>query len=326
MPIHAWGRPFDLKYVVTSKLMTDTIMSSTSSTRPKRPVIPASRPGWAIEWSRADRERRGLPPLPSSPSPTSPPQHSLPSSDFSVSAPDERSASRLSNHLTKEEQDVQALSNDRVQQRALPANRHPTDLRVETSPTPPFSRSNSRGWDDIGDHTPRAQSVIQPEDLVMRGPIRIEPSKVHEELLKKESIRPPVFGGRSKNQQLGSVAESWGADPTIEIPKGMFELADDPPSPVLDRELTPEELRLERARRAALGIPAEKSGRPSIKEMIEMEKLSKMKNQHLRAERQRNDIDMSQVGLVDPFPVINELIVPADAFSDRKRRDHIDQA
>lgn len=189
-------------------------------------------------------------------------------------------------------------------------------------PSPPNSPD---GWEYPPDlHLPRSgsKSIAHVNTWDLRGPIRIEPSKVHEELLKKESIRPPVFGGRSKNQQLGSVAESWGVDPSIELPKGMFELDDDPPSPVLDRQLTPAELREERTRRALLGIPAEKSGRPSIKDM-EKEKINKMKQQELRAERKKNDINMSQVSF--PIPDRCKLLSVAAGGSTGIHGTSIDQ-
>lgn len=112
--------------------------------------------------------------------------------------------------------------------------------------------------------------------------------------MKSESVREPVFGGRSKNQQLGSVAESWAAAPTIDIPKGMFELEDDPPSPIEGQNMTAEEIKAERARRAALGIPAEKSGRPSIKDM-EKDKMDKLRFQQLTEERARNEVDLKEV-------------------------------
>lgn len=137
-------------------------------------------------------------------------------------------------------------------------------------------------------------SAAQRRD-VWRQPY-FQPSKVHEEMLQRESIRPPVFGGRSKNQQLGSVSESWGAKPTLEIPKGMFELEDDPPSPTFASHMTHQEIQAEKARRAALGIPAEKSGRPSIKDM-EKERLEKLKYQQLRDERAKNGVTLAEVRL-----------------------------
>jgi hypothetical protein len=88
--------------------------------------------------------------------------------------------------------------------------------------------------------------------------------------------------------QLGSVAESWGTAPTLEIPRGMFQLDDDPPSPPCGKNLTPAEIAAEKARRALLGIPGEKSGRPSIKDM-EKEVTDKLKHMGLKKERQRND-------------------------------------
>jgi hypothetical protein len=94
--------------------------------------------------------------------------------------------------------------------------------------------------------------------------------------------------------QLGSVAESWGKEATLEIPRGMFQLDDDPPSPPPGVYMTPEEIQAEKLRRAKLGIPGEKSGRPSIKDM-EREIVDKMRGQKLREERVRSEIDVREV-------------------------------
>lgn len=94
--------------------------------------------------------------------------------------------------------------------------------------------------------------------------------------------------------QLGSVAEVWGTPPTAETPRGMFQLDDDPPSPPPGVDMSPEEIQAEKVRRAMLGIPGEKSGRPSIKDM-EKEIMDKMKGQKLREERVRSEIDVREL-------------------------------
>jgi hypothetical protein len=49
-----------------------------------------------------------------------------------------------------------------------------------------------------------------------------------DEMAAKARMLPPVIGGRSKKDQLGSVSDSWG--PVAERTYGMFEIEDDPPS------------------------------------------------------------------------------------------------
>lgn len=171
------------------------------------------------------------------------------------------------------------MANDAAQQRALPISRHAMDRSDTVASQTECSVSGWGNTDDSQNDT--------PQDIAFKGTPRFQPSKLHAELLRKDSIREPVFGSRSKNQQLGSVAESWGAPPALDIPKGMFELEDDPPSPIEGKEMSPAEIKEEKARRAALGIPAEKSGRASIKDM-EKERMDKMKHQRLWAERGRN--------------------------------------
>jgi len=60
-----------------------------------------------------------------------------------------------------------------------------------------------------------------------------------------------------------------------------------------------EEIQAEKARRAMLGIPGEKSGRPSIKDM-EKEIMDKMKGQRLREERVRSEVDVREVSFSNP--------------------------
>jgi hypothetical protein len=69
----------------------------------------------------------------------------------------------------------------------------------------------------------------------------------------------------------------------------MFQLADDPPSPPCGKDLTPEEIQAEKARRALLGIPGEKSGRPSIKDM-EKELAERLMKQRLHDQRQGPEV------------------------------------
>jgi hypothetical protein len=180
------------------------------------------------------------------------------------------------------------MSNDVAGRRALPT--------IRTDPGPPAPRSQNgkegiassavtiHGWeeDDAASSTRKASSQTH----VGPGYPRLEPSRVYQEMLQRETVRPPVFGGRSKNMQLGSVAEVWGTPPTAETPRGMFQLDDDPPSPPPGVDMSPEEIQAEKVRRAMLGIPGEKSGRPSIKDM-EKEIMDKMKGQRLREERVR---------------------------------------
>jgi len=210
----------------------------------------------------------------------------------------ERPSSRLSDHLTQDQQERQALSNDMAARRALPIIRREPGLPYPdpASGTPKEVTSSAvtmHGWEEDED---AASSTRKASSQTHIGPgyPRLEPSRVYEEMLKRESIRPPVFGGRSKNMQLGSVAESWGKAPTLEIPRGMFQLDDDPPSPPPGVDMTPEEIQAEKARRAMLGIPGEKSGRPSIKDM-EKEIIDKLKRQRLREERERSEIDVREV-------------------------------
>jgi len=215
--------------------------------------------------------------------------------------PIERPSSRLSDHLTPDQQERQAMSNDMAGRRALPT--------IRTDPGPPVPRSQSgiegitssavtiHGWedDDAASSTRKASSQTH----IGPGYPRLEPSRVYQEMLQRETVRPPVFGGRSKNMQLGSVAESWGTPPTAETPRGMFQLDDDPPSPPPGVNMSPEEIQAEKARRAMLGIPGEKSGRPSIKDM-EKEIMDKMKGQRLREERVRSEVDVREVSFSNP--------------------------
>jgi hypothetical protein len=191
------------------------------------------------------------------------------------------------------------MSNDMAGRRALPT------IRNELGPPVPRSQNAKEGitssavtvhgWeeDDAASSTRKASSQTH----IGPGYPRLEPSRVYQEMLQRETVRPPVFGGRSKNMQLGSVAESWGTPPTAEIPRGMFQLDDDPPSPPPGINMSPEEIQAEKARRAMLGIPGEKSGRPSIKDM-EKEIMDKMRGQKLREERVRSEIDVREVSCV----------------------------
>jgi hypothetical protein len=79
----------------------------------------------------------------------------------------------------------------------------------------------------------------------------------------------------------------------------MFQLEDDPPSPPPGKILTPQEIEAEKARRALLGIPGEKSGRPSIKDMTK-EVTEKLKQQRLREERVKSGVKEEDVS----FPIV----------------------
>ena len=209
----------------------------------------------------------------------------------------ERPSSRLSDHLTQDQQDRQAVSNDMAGRRALNGVRHDLGPSPRGQEGITSSAVTIHGWDDDKDNNSsstkfKASSATQTH--IGPGYPRLEPSRVYEEMLRRETVRPPVFGGRSKNMQLGSVAESWGTAPTLEIPRGMFQLDDDPPSPPPGVNMTPQEIQAEKARRAMLGIPGEKSGRPSIKDM-EKEITDRMRNQKLREERVRSDVSVSEV-------------------------------
>lgn len=192
------------------------------------------------------------------------------------------------------------MSNDMAGRRALPTIRSDLGLPGPKSQTAKEGVTSSavtlHGWDDndaaSSTRKARSQTHIGP------GYPRLEPSRVYEEMLQRETVRPPVFGGRSKNMQLGSVAESWGKPPTAETPRGMFQLDDDPPSPPPGVNMSPEEIQAEKHRRAMLGIPGEKSGRPSIKDM-EKEIVDKMKLQKIREERVRSDVNVRDVSCTE---------------------------
>lgn len=49
----------------------------------------------------------------------------------------------------------------------------------------------------------------------------------------RDLMRPPKYGGHSKRDQLGSIAESWGPDPADELRIGLFQQGAEPPSPPL---------------------------------------------------------------------------------------------
>jgi hypothetical protein len=78
----------------------------------------------------------------------------------------------------------------------------------------------------------------------------------------------------------------------------MFQLEDDPPSPPPGKILTPQEIEAEKARRALLGIPGEKSGRPSIKDMTK-EATERLKLQRLREERAKSGVREEDVSFTN---------------------------
>jgi len=59
---------------------------------------------------------------------------------------------------------------------------------------------------------------------------RFQPGPGYDRQLGRTDMRPPILGGRSKKDQLGSVAESWGAPASRERTYGMFQIEIDPPS------------------------------------------------------------------------------------------------
>ena len=62
---------------------------------------------------------------------------------------------------------------------------------------------------------------------------KLEPSpSTTSSLLDRDRSRPPIFGGRSKKEQLGSVTDSWGPmeGEGHDRAYGIFEIEDDPPS------------------------------------------------------------------------------------------------
>jgi hypothetical protein len=49
--------------------------------------------------------------------------------------------------------------------------------------------------------------------------------------LARELMRPPKYGGHSKRDKLGTIAESWGPDPSDPLRIGLFQHEPEPPSP-----------------------------------------------------------------------------------------------
>lgn len=279
-----------------------TIQESTSSSS-RMKISKSSRPAWALAWKKGETYVRQPTRQPLWVAPERPQSPGLPERP---DLPPMRSSSSLSNHLTKEQQDVQAMSNDLAGRRALGENRQSTtaerDLTPGQTPLAVAPAVSVHAWDDDDGKvsaSTRTRMGIRSPAMTEHGTRypRFEPSRVHEEMVLKETIRPPTFGGRSKNMQLGSVAESWGTPPTLEVPRGMFQLDDDPPSPPCGKNLTPEEIQAEKARRALLGIPGEKSGRPSIKDMTK-EVEERLKNQRLKDDGRRSEAPGRGVGTV----------------------------
>lgn len=52
-----------------------------------------------------------------------------------------------------------------------------------------------------------------------------------ERLQVKDLMRPAKYGGHSKRDQLGSIAESWGSLPSDTQRTGLFQHEPEPPSP-----------------------------------------------------------------------------------------------
>lgn len=56
-------------------------------------------------------------------------------------------------------------------------------------------------------------------------------SRGDQEVIARELMRPPKYGGRSKRDQLGSIDESWGPLPNSHERVGLFQAPIEPPSP-----------------------------------------------------------------------------------------------
>lgn len=86
-----------------------------------------------------------------------------------------------------------------------------------------------RGWDE----SEWKPSTDHTAVLDMRPRFRTNPS--YEAWIHRAENRPPVLGGRSKKDDLGSISESWGPvrEEDADVPdlyKGLFEVDLDPPS------------------------------------------------------------------------------------------------
>lgn len=86
-----------------------------------------------------------------------------------------------------------------------------------------------RGWEEP-EWIPHSDHTAIPE---MRP--RFRPTPSYEAWVHRAENRPPVLGGRSKKDDLGSISESWGPvrEEDADVPdlyKGLFEVDLDPPS------------------------------------------------------------------------------------------------
>jgi len=82
--------------------------------------------------------------------------------------------------------------------------------------------------------SPMAPAVLAPPVAPLRPmPFRAARSTFphSDHLLARELMRPPTYGGVSKRDMLGSIAESWGPDPSDPLRVGLFQHEPEPPSP-----------------------------------------------------------------------------------------------
>ncbi|KAK4683931.1 hypothetical protein P7C73_g6279, partial [Tremellales sp. Uapishka_1] len=117
-----------------------------------------------------------------------------------------------------------------------------TSKQESTGPTPrilkarpgPGSKDDILAWISGRDqalHSDISPAAPPTPSLPAVGSERSHLAPGFEAMKKREAMREPVPGGRSKNAQLGSVEESWGPRPPGLGPVyGMFEIEKDPPS------------------------------------------------------------------------------------------------
>ena len=126
---------------------------------------------------------------------------------------------------------------------AYPATLQPPSRYPVQTQTMPGHAFRAFGFTNLNDRRAR------PEDLWSREreregeprphwgpPPRYDPGPAYERQESLRRSRPFKLGGRSKNEELGSVEESWGPvvmvaeDGEVVRAKGMFQIRDDPPS------------------------------------------------------------------------------------------------
>ena len=149
-------------------------------------------------------------------------------------------------HLSSTEIEAQAIRNSEAASRALLLEAiqpfslsRPSELTEHTPETKADFQDYLQAWlqsddDSFDDPTPppppsplpHLQSAPRLIDGKWRQPKFVH-SKLIKEYLEQERIKPIKFGGRSKKDQLGSVAECWGTETKR---KGMFAIEDSSPS------------------------------------------------------------------------------------------------